>query len=259
MAFANTVLQFYHNLKIISMNDLIDKIITAHGGMDRWQSFNHVSIHLKVEGHIWKIKGKVGVFSNGVFDGDLHHQRTSYRSSISPFQQSRFEPGRLLLESEEHAQPQLFLEPRKSFLGQPLETQWQDFQPHYFGNYAWWTYFTSPFNFKLPGYQLKELDPWQQDGETWSRLEVTFPDYVETHNKVQVFYFDKDYLLKRHDYAPDILGSILSSQYVWDYKDFDGIKMPVTRKIYLRNEDGTYNPEPVMVSLDIIDVAFTQG
>ena len=84
------------------MNDLIDKVINAHGGMDTWQSFNHVSIHLKVEGHIWKIKGKVGVFSDGIFDGDLHHQRTAYRSVLQPFRQSRFEPGRLILETAAH-------------------------------------------------------------------------------------------------------------------------------------------------------------
>ena len=239
------------------MNKLIDRVISAHGGMERWQNFNQVTVHLHVDGHIWTIKRKAGVFTDGIFKGDTKQQKTSYSSLSEPFEQSHWEPKRLTLESKNLNEPEVVLDPRKSFEGDALETQWKDFQPHYFGNYAWWTYFTSPFTFKLPGYGSKELEPWQQDGETWSRLEVSFPDYIETHNAVQVFYFDKDYLLKRHDYAPDILGGITSSHYVWNYKDFDGIKMPTTRRIYLRNADGSYNAEPVMVSLDIIDVEFS--
>jgi hypothetical protein len=239
------------------MTNLLDQVIKAHGGMEVWQNFNHIAVRLRVAGHIWQIKGKVGVFTEGVFEADTHQQHSRYGSMLKPFEKSVWEPGRLTLATEDAPEPKVLLNPRKVFEGEPLEVQWNDFQPHYFGNYAWWTYFTAPFNFTLPGYQLKELGPWQQEGETWRRLEVTFPDYIETHCKVQVFYYDKDHLLRRHDYAPDILQSIPSSQYVWDYKDFNGIKMPVTRRIYLRNEDASYNPEPVMVSLDIDEVDFS--
>lgn len=239
------------------MADLIDLVISAHGGMDQWNSFNHIKAHLKVDGHIWKIKGKIGLLSDGNFEANTHEQLSGYQSLIAPYQKSTWEPGKIILEDADGSEQRTLLNPRKSFEGEVLETQWNDFQPHYFSNYAWWTYFTAPFNFKLPGYQLKELTPWQQDGETWERLEVTFPDYIETHNKVQVFYFDKDYLLRRHDYAPDILQSVPSSQYVWDYKDFMGIKIATTRRIYLRNEDSSYNPIPVMVSIDVVNVEFS--
>jgi len=60
-------------------------------------------------------------------------------------------------------------------------------------------------------------------------------------------------LLRRHDYAPDILQSVPSSQYVKDYKDYNGIKIATNRRIYLRNNDGGYNAEPIMVSIDVLD------
>ncbi|WP_295718915.1 hypothetical protein [Mucilaginibacter sp.] len=239
------------------MADLIDLVISAHGGMDQWNSFNHIKAHLKVDGHIWKIKGKTGLLSDGIFEANTHEQLSGYQSLVAPYQKSTWEPGKIILEDADGSEQRTLLNPRKSFEGEVLETQWNDFQPHYFSNYAWWTYFTAPFNFKLPGYQLKELTPWQQDGETLERLEVTFPDYIETHNKVQVFYFDKNYLLRHHDYAPDILQSVPSSQYVWDYKNFMGINIATTRRIYLRNEDASYNPIPVMVSIDVVNVEFS--
>ncbi len=245
--------------KAIRMDNLLERAISAHGGMETWQAFSHITVHLKVEGHIWDIKGKTGVFSDGIFDGDTHRQRSGYRSLVPPFEQSCFEPGKLTFEKPGISEPQVTTDPRKSFAGEALETHWQDFQPHYFGNYAWWTYFTAPFSFTLPGFRVRELSPHLQDKEQWSRLEVTFPDDIETHNKVQVFYFNEHNLLVRHDYAPEILGGITSSQYVKDYRTFDGINIPVTRRIYLRNPDGGYNPEPVMVSLDILDVAFSKS
>ena len=93
---------------------------------------------------------------------------------------------------------------------------------------------------------------------TWRRLEITFPAYIETHNTVQVFYYGPDGLLRRHDYAPDILQSVPSSQYVSDFRDIEGIKVPFTRRIYLRNADGSFNADPVMVSIDVLAFEFSK-
>jgi hypothetical protein len=240
------------------MRTLLDEVLAAHGGIDQWNKFDHLKAHLKVAGHIWEIKGKAGLLSDGIFETNTHKQLSGYRSLISPYLISAWGPGKITLKEGENGQEQVLLNPRRSFDGEKLETQWNDLQPHYFSNYAWWTYFTAPFNFTLPGYQTRELDPWQQDGETWRRLEVTFPDYIETHNKTQVFYYGPDGLLRRHDYAPDILQSVPSSQYVQDFKEFMGIKIPVTRRIYLRNPDGTFNAEPVMVSIDVLDLELSK-
>ena len=235
------------------MNELIDLVIDAHGGMAQWEKFNHLKVHLKTGGHIWEIKGKSGLLADGFYEANIGEQRSSYHSLLDPYQISKWASDKLTIQNGENGEIREVKHPRSMFDGEHLESQWNDFQPYYFCNYAWWTYFTAPFNFKLPGFVLNELEPWLQDGETWRRLEVTFPDYIQTHNKVQVFFFGEDHLLRRHDYAPDILQSVPSSHYVKDYKEFNGIKIATTRRIYLRNADGSYNAEPVMVSIDILD------
>src|ERR1700730_6394053 len=38
-----------------------------------------------------------------------------------------------------------------------------------------WNYLTTPFLFTAPGFEVKEIDPHQENGETWRCLHVRFP------------------------------------------------------------------------------------
>jgi len=77
-----------------------------------------------------------------------------------------------------------------------------------------WTYFNTPFLFALPGVHTEEIEPWQENGETWRRLKVTFPRDIATHSTEQTFYFDQKGLLKRHDYDVEISGASPGAHYV---------------------------------------------
>jgi hypothetical protein len=95
-----------------------------------------------------------------------------------------------------------------------------------------WTYLTAPFPFATPGFRTEELAHWQEDGETWRRLKVTFPDEIATHGKEQTFYFDSDGLVKRHDYTAEVLGTGPAAHYASEYEEFDGIMVPTKRRVY---------------------------
>ncbi len=63
-------------------------------------------------------------------------------------------------------------EPRSSF---PLPfddfaTPWDAVQVAYFTSCAVWNYLTEPFVFTRPGIEAREIEPWNEDGETWRRL-----------------------------------------------------------------------------------------
>jgi hypothetical protein len=64
---------------------------------------------------------------------------------------------------------------RASFGGYEITTPWDALQVGYFISYACWNYLTAPFLFTHPGVETRELEPGQEDGETWLRLHVTFP------------------------------------------------------------------------------------
>jgi hypothetical protein len=55
----------------------------------------------------------------------------------------------------------------------------------FFGGYAMWTYLTQPFLYAYPDFVVEEIEPWDENGETWRRLDVTFPDHIASHTRRQ--------------------------------------------------------------------------
>ena len=60
------------------------------------------------------------------------------------------------------------LQPRESFKGHAVDTPWTRLQLAYFVGYAMWTYLNTPFLFALDGVKMEEIEPWRENGETWS-------------------------------------------------------------------------------------------
>jgi hypothetical protein len=53
-------------------------------------------------------------------------------------------------------------------------------------------------------------------------LKVTFPDDIASYTREQTSYFGPDGLLRRHDYAVDVLGGATGGQYIEDYHEHGG-------------------------------------
>jgi hypothetical protein len=113
-----------------------------------------------------------------------------------------------------------------------------------------------PFALANPDYKVFELEPWEENGEVYRRLEVTFPAGIATHSSIQTFYIDKQGLIKRHDYNVDIFGGSSAAHYLSDYIEVQGIKIPTKRRVYMRLEDNSVlMPEPLLVSIDLTEIS----
>jgi hypothetical protein len=230
--------------------------MNAHGSLDRWRQFKTVSAHLLQGGALWKLKGQDGVLSDVHLTVDLRREFVSHRPFIKADQYTSFEPDRIAIESTDGAVLHERLNPRESFKGHTLETSWDDLQLAYFAGYAMWTYMNTPFLFALPGVQAKEIDAWEENGEVWRRLKVTFPLNIATHSTEQTFYFDQQGLLKRHDYNVDVSGGTPAAHYVSELEEFSGIIVPTKHRIFGRQPDGKAVAEPLVVSIDLSEVEF---
>jgi hypothetical protein len=60
--------------------------------------------------------------------------------------------------------------------------------------------------------------------------------------------------MRRHDYTVEVLGGATGANYSTDYKEFQGIKMPTTRRVYAYDENGQ---NPLLVSIDIETIVFS--
>jgi hypothetical protein len=241
------------------MSDLLETAVNAHGGIERWNQLASVSAHLTQGGAFWGAHGQDGLLSDVVVTANLHEERVSHHPFGAADQHSAFAPpDRVAIERDDGAVVEVLEQPRASFAGHTLETPWTQVQLAYFVGTAMWTYLTQPFTFTMEGFQTTELEPWDEAGQRWRRLRVTWPSYLDTHSTVQTLYVTDDGLIARQDYDVEISGGLGGAHYVSDYIEVAGIKVPTKRRVFPRNPDGSSATEPLVVSIDLSDIGFSE-
>jgi hypothetical protein len=197
-----------------------------------------------VDGVVWTLKGVPGILTDFHYRIDLHEQRGSFPNFVQPDQRATFQAARVAIEAPDGRVVEELLEPGVQLI--LLSVCNMD------------VHMTTPFCFTMPGFAAEELDPWQQGNETWRRLKVTFPDYLARHAREQIYYFGSDGLLRRHDYvAKAVTKERTATHYMTDSREFAGFTIATKQRAYVRNPDGGYSPEPLLVSLDVEEVAFS--
>jgi hypothetical protein len=239
------------------MNDLLKTVIEAHGGLERWNQLDTVSARLAQGGALWGLKGQDGALDDVVVTASLHEERVSHRPFGAADRRSSFTPERVAIETDDGTVIEALDQPRASFAGHTPETPWSTLQLAYFAGYAMWTYLTQPFTFTLPGFQTSELESWDEAGQQWRPLRVVWPSNLATHSTEQTLYFNNNGLLARHDYDVEVSGGTSAAHYVSDYDDVAGIKLPTKHRIFPRNPDSQSLAEPLIVSIDLSEIAFT--
>ena len=240
------------------MTDLLDLAVAAHGGLDRFNQFKTVSAHLVLGGRMWGLKGQDGIMSNTRIrvTVDLDREHASLAPFQLPNQRTDFTPQRVAVETTEGVVVEERANPRDAFAGHTRQTPWDDLHFIYFASYAMWTYLTIPFSLTWAGFEVAEIEPWQEQSEIWRRLKVQFPPHIASHSTEQTFYFGEDGLLRRHDYEVEISGNTPAAHYVSDYQDVSGIMIPAKRRVFARQPDNTPVLATVLISIDLSELRF---
>jgi hypothetical protein len=236
------------------MHPLVEKIINAHGGLQRWSSFSMLTAHLQQGGALWMLKGHAGRLDDTNVTVGLHEEWASHHPFGEEGLVSSFTPDLVQLKDAAGNVIESLHNPRASFAGHALDTPWSQIQLAYFAGIAMWTYLTIPFLLAAPGVQVEEVGPWQEKEETLTRLQVTFPPTIATHSTIQTIYVDAHGLLKRHDYDVEIAGNTPGAHYIDRYVEVQGLKFPTIRRIFPRQPDGQAMAEPLVVSIDLSDI-----
>ncbi len=238
------------------MRDLQQQVIEAHGGLDRFRQFSFLTARLQQFGILWDLKGKPDVLTHANVRVDLRKEEVSHWPFHPTQNRSRFTPDEVHIENPDGEVVESLREPRASFAGFAMETHWNDPQLAYFAGYTMWTYLTSPFILAQPGVVTEEIAPWSENGETWRRLRVTFPETIATHSRDQTFYIDADGLIRRHDYEVEIQGNNAAARYLLEPVTVQGIVLPSKFRVYPRTPDNTPVAEPLIVGVDLSDYRF---
>ncbi|GLZ87138.1 hypothetical protein Pres01_31890 [Metapseudomonas resinovorans] len=238
-------------------SELLERVLVAHGGSERWNAFTRVDASIVTGGSLWGMKGLTQDSEPRSMTVWLHEQRASVMPFGAPNQRTAYTPGRIAIETTDGHLRAERLDPRASFQGHGETTPWDPLHRAYFNGYALWSYLTMPFLFTLPGVKVEEVAPWDENGQPWRRLRVHFPEYVATHSPLQDFYFDEGFLLRRHDYSVDVSGRLPAAQYVHDYIEAQGLRMPGKRRAYRRDANNHAIEAQLLVAIDISELRYS--
>jgi hypothetical protein len=238
------------------MNELLGRIIDAHGGIDCWNRYERVEATIVSGGGLFRLKGVPQDSTARRMTVWIHERRSSVFPYGAPDQRTMFAPERIAIEKLDGTIIGERQAPRDSFAGHQMSTPWDALHRAYFNGYALWTYLTTPYLLAMNGVRVEETEPWREGTETWHVLRANFPGSIATHSDIQDFFFDKDLMLRRHDYSVNIAGGFAAAQLTSDYIVANGIHLPTKRRAYMRGSDRRPILEMLMVSIDISEVRF---
>ncbi len=131
------------------MNQLRDLVIDAHGGLERWKKVKAIEADMSIAGGLWARKGWPDVLKDVHVIVDTRSQWISYQPFINDSMRSSCTPDRSVIETRDGKPFKERTNPRASFDGHTVETQWDDLNLAYFSGYAMWNYLNTPFIFAL--------------------------------------------------------------------------------------------------------------
>src|ERR1700754_1302926 len=157
------------------MNELLAKVIAAHGGAELWTGLRQVEATIVSGGGFFALKGIIQDDDPRRITVALHEQRVSMTPYGAADQRSVFTAERVAVEKTDGSVLAERPAPKDSFAGHQMNTPWDALQRAYFNGEALWTYLTTPFLLALPGVEVGEGEPWVEGNETWRMLRARFP------------------------------------------------------------------------------------
>ena len=243
------------------MDKLLNSVLGAHGGLENWKRVTKLTARLSLGGPFWAMRGWPNVYANQTVVIDPHREHITFTPFTAPDRMSIFDvnPERVRIVTLDGRHVDERTNPRGSFPRYSNDAKWDAIQVAYFTSAAVWNYLTEPFNFALPNVEAREIEAWQENGETWRRLAVKFPSSLVSHNAEQIFYYDEWFMLRRMDYSPEVTGNPPIAHYAHDPKTFDGFVFPTRRLVHLRDVNGVANQKLAVITIDVNRIDLVRG
>jgi hypothetical protein len=127
------------------MNELLVRVVDAHGGMDRWNGYEKIEAPIVSGGGFFPLKGLIQDPSPRRMSVWLHEERSSVFPYGASDQRTVFTPQRIAIEKLDGTLVVERRAPKDSFAGHQMNTPWDALHRAYFNGEALWTYPTTPF------------------------------------------------------------------------------------------------------------------
>jgi len=221
------------------------RALKAYGGAAVWQSATVVDSTVTVGGLLFQLKG-AGIPAHARITVDVQRPHTV----IDPVDESGdvgvldgfgvtiLSPGGKVLEQRADA--------REHLQNATITTRWDRLNLVYFLGYAFWGYYTLP-------YQLMRSDiGWTElhDGV----LQADYGTNLPVHSRIQRFWFDRaSGLLRRNDYTPVAAArDARAANIVFEHGTANGVPYTSKRRVKLSlSQYGWVLPFPDFITIDV--------
>lgn len=235
------------------MGELLDDVLTAHGGAERWQSVSAIRARGCLGGLLPK-RFPGNKLANFAVEVQVSEQHTVLHDFPSSGVRAVCDRGDVRIETRDGEPLDTRTDPRSAFFGLSgirRNIHWDPLDAAYFAGYAFWNYLTAPLLLARDDIAVIEGEPWRESGQQWRRLHATFPAQIDTHCRRQTFYVDADGLIRRHDFIAEPVGSwAKAALYCDQHREFDGLLFPTRRRVLPRGPVGRVLPRPTLLALD---------
>lgn len=233
--------------------EFLTRILDAHGGWEYWQSLSAIDVEMSARGFLFTAK-RITPVRHLRLTVDTRSPDVVTHDYPAPGLQAVLHGTRSvqILDADSGAVLENRPDPRAAFRHPRRLVRWDAIDFAYFSSYAMWGYLTLPFLLRRPGVQV-DVVAGGGPGEG-GVLEVRFPPHLPVHSERQRLCFDVSGRLYRHDYTAEVVGGWARAAHLCrDYRQFGGLWMPATRRVYPRGPFGRPLPGPTLVAVDIHD------
>jgi hypothetical protein len=235
---------------------LLDEVLEANGGMDRWRYVQQFTVHMSIGGALLAQKGNADLLKEIVANGTIETQSVRLTGLGAPDRCVTYRPHRVAIERSDGTVLLTRSDPRAALLQDAQDAPWDDLDLVYFSGLSVWNCLAIPFLLAHPKIRMEELAPWRDGVGEWRRLRAIFPPSIATHSSAQTFYFDSDRLQRRADYQLVAAGRPLVADYSSAHQKFSGITVPTLRRSLEIGHDGAVVPRPALIDIESFDVSF---
>ncbi|HQF30117.1 MAG TPA: hypothetical protein PLJ34_01610 [Hyphomicrobiales bacterium] len=241
----------------MSAQQLLDDILASHGGRERWQSVTAIDASLSSGGFAFTSHCQPTALRNLTIHLAPHERRVVFGNFGGPGGSGHFAPDRVAIHDADGRLVAERHDPRRSFARPIKNIAWDRLDILYFAGYAIWNYLWFPGLLDEPDVTVSL--PKAGDAGSGLRLAAEFAPSAPTHSARQLYHFDDQLLLTRHDYTADVIGGwataancVLASEIV------SGLRFYTRRKVFPRmGPRQTVLPLPLLVWIEIDDLAVT--
>jgi hypothetical protein len=234
---------------------LLDDVLIAHGGIDRWRPLHYFTVHFSIDGSVLASRGSRAELRELAAQGSTQAPSLRITGFPATDRRSDYRADSVTIEMLDGTSVAR-RDDARSALRERTGRAWDDLDLACFCGILIWSCLAAPFLLAGPDVRVEEIGAWQEHGETWQRLKAVFPPTAGMLATEQIFYFDQHGLQRRTDYLALDADHTSIAQYSWAHQAFSDIVVPTLHRGLILQPDGTVVRRPSNLDAEIFDLKF---